>query len=485
MTDQLIKKIKDEKIYEKIVFDNDVDKDMILDALEIVKLFIIKKKRVLVGGMAIDYALKKKEKKLYDENTLPDYDFFTPQFHHDAYDIANELSKSGLKKVSVINAYHASTMRVRVKFHVVADCTYIPEKIYEGLPRINYENFVVVHPHYQMLNQHLSLGRPYHGAPWETIQRWKKDIKRFNILDREYPIDDKFNEKQKSIDNYQEFSFNFKDTNDLCLDGFGAVLYWLDSAKKDGYVPDKEFEKLGSFNSDGHKAHLKIPVANLGDMGTLGLSLSCDRRIILEHPYLKKIADGSKQIRRFNAFLDLIPRRILIDGNYEIMENRGHMISAYKDKMYISNMQVLLKYFLLNYMVSFNILKQRDGYCFYLAYKLAYSLCKWAADTYKKTNSSDMLKYLPTQDVFGKHNWSETYISQRKIFQATLGKIKRIQHTDKPRPAYIDQEEDYPIDPEKYKFDPTQSEIYQFDYEEHKGPFEPVFLYDPVIDNEP
>jgi hypothetical protein len=95
------------------------------------------------------------------------------------------------------------------------------------------------------------------------------------------------------------------------------------------------------------------------------------------------------------------------------------------------------------------------------------------------------MKYLPSHEVFGKYSWHETYIVQRKVFQMTLGKIPREASKDKPNVAYIESPEDYPVSSEKYNFDPTQSEIYQFDYLENKGTFEPVILFDPVIDEEP
>lgn len=488
MIEELTKKIKDSSVYEKIVFDNDKEKELILKALEIVKLFVIKKKRILVGGMAIDYALRKKEKSLYGENTLPDYDFFSPDFHKDAYDIANELHKGGLTRVQVINAYHASTMRVRTQFQVVADCTYVPKNIYDGLPTVTYENFRIIHPHYQMLNQHLSLSQPYSGAPLETIDRWKKDIKRYNILDREYPVENKYDKKEQLIiDSYQDYSIDITKIQDLCLNGFAALLYWYSLAKKEGFSSShtKEFEKLGFAEIKRNKLKVRIPRASLGEYGILGLSLYCDNRNIMKHPFISSLEKDSKNIRRFNAFLDLMPRRILIDNMYEIVDNRGNMISAHKEKIWIANLQILLKYFSINYLVSFNILGLRNGYCFYLAYKLAYDIVKWASDQYKKSPSDDIMKYLPTQEVFGKHNWHETYVLQRKIFMMTLGKIPKEFSHDKPNQAFIDNPEDYPIDPLKYDFDPTKSEIYNFDYKEYKGPFEPLHIYDPEIDNEP
>lgn len=493
--------IKDEIVYQTIIFNRDQDKDMILSALEIVKLFIIKKKRILVGGMSIDFALRKKGKQLYPDNTLPDYDFFSPEFHSDAYSIANELSKAGLTGISVINAFHASTMRVRVRFHVVADCTYIPNNLDAGIPTIAYESFRVIHPHYQMLNQHLALCQPYSGAPLETISRWKKDMSRFDILDKEYPVENKYELENMNFGELKEWNINIKDVCDLCLNGFGAVMYWFMLAKREGFseadcVANEwgEFKKMGDISISESTVKLTIPVAKLDGSGNIGLSWLCDRREILKHPYVENIVKGrngkdGKSVRQFNAFLDMLPRRYMIsgeDGDRELVDNRGSMIGAHKDKIWIINPQGLLKYFLLNYIVSFNILKQRSGYCFYIAYRLAYSITKWAALRYKKSADVQMLKYLPSHITYGAHNWHETYILHRRIFQSTVGKIPReIARLDMPKPAFIDSAKDYPIEAAKFIFDPAASPIYQFDYRECQTPFTHAVLYDQKIDNEP
>lgn len=494
--DDGLPKIKETQVYESIVFNSNLDKDMVLKALEIVKLFIIKRKRILVGGMSIDYALRKKGKRLYPDNTLPDYDFFSPKFHEDAYDIAAELFKAGLNHISVINAFHVSTMRVRVRFHVVADCTYIPENLYEGLPTVSYELFRVIHPHYQMLNQHLALCMPYAGAPRETINRWGKDMIRFNILDREYPVENKYEPDQMVLGDISPWVIDIKEVSDLCLNGFGAIVYWHSIAKLDGFSEEDcvasewaEFEKLGSLSTTQTTVNLTIPTVQMGEIGSIGISWYCDRRNILGHPYVKK--NSKPEVLRVNAFLDLLPRRYMISGSdsrtCEILDNRGDMIAAHRDKIWIANPQVLLKYFLLNYIVSFNILKQRNGYSLYVAYRLAYSITKWACLKYKKADPAERvqyMKYLPTHVVYGKHNWYETYITQRKSFQAAIGKIPRDDKFDMPRSAFIDSKEDFPIAAEKYKFDPLASPIYQFDYRESKSPFADMKLYDSVIDKE-
>jgi hypothetical protein len=189
----------DKDDYETLLFENDFQKDIIENCLSIVKKFILDRQRILVGGMAIDFALRLKGNKLYNDNKLPDYDFWSPEFHKDAYDLSDILSKK-YDKVSAINAQHISTMRVRVNFVVVADITYCPLNLYNATKTLSYNGIRFIHPHYQMIDQHRALSLPYENPPRETIigKRWKNDIERFDMLYKYYKIvDNEFNYDEK------------------------------------------------------------------------------------------------------------------------------------------------------------------------------------------------------------------------------------------------------------------------------------------------
>jgi hypothetical protein len=332
-----------------------------------------------------------------------------------------------------------------------------------------------------MLNQHLSLSSPYAGAPRETISRWGKDLTRYDILDREYPVDSKYEPDQTSCRDLREISFGIKDVSDLCLNGVGAALYWHELAKSDGFSSDaSEFAKLGSI-SISDEIKLSIP-------SDMRLSWYCERREILKHPYVALILPTNSEMR-INAFLDILPRRYNLGDSYEIIDNRGSRIGAHKDKVWLANPQALLKYFLMNYIVSFNLEKKRDGYVHYLAYKLMYEIVKWACEKYKKADEGarePFMKYLPTQIVYGSYNWSESYIMHRKALQSFVGKIPRENaRAGMPKAAFIDSKADCPVDLEKYSFDPASSPMYQFDNLEAKEPFPEHMLYDQKIDSEP
>ena len=79
--------------YERVLFKHDFQYDLILKCLRLVENYIRENKLILVGGMAIDYALQTKGKKLYSDDKLPDYDFYSTNFHLDAYKIGELIAK--------------------------------------------------------------------------------------------------------------------------------------------------------------------------------------------------------------------------------------------------------------------------------------------------------------------------------------------------------------------------------------------------------
>lgn len=164
-------------------------KDLLLQALEYVKHFMIKRGLILVGGMSIDCSLRLKNLKLYGDDEIPDYDMYSPSPEL-AYLLGHELCEKKFPSVDVITAIHTTTMRVRVDGNVVADITYMPPRLFEKLRTQEYQGMKIVHPYYNMMDQFRSMSGPYENPPNEVIaERWTKDIDRFNMLIRAYPLD--------------------------------------------------------------------------------------------------------------------------------------------------------------------------------------------------------------------------------------------------------------------------------------------------------
>ncbi len=177
--------------FELIAEKRDVDGALLDRALEIVRNFIVERGLVLYGGTAIDRALRLKGSKLYPDGERPDYDVYSPRNVDDARELADRMHTAGLPNVGAIRAIHAQTMKVKTDFQFVADITYAPPQVFERLPVVTYQGMKVVHPDFQRMDMHLAFCFPFSGAPREDIyNRWRKDLKRFNMLDELYPINE-------------------------------------------------------------------------------------------------------------------------------------------------------------------------------------------------------------------------------------------------------------------------------------------------------
>jgi len=421
------------KRYEYILFQNNTYKEIIIGALDVVKEFLIEKKRLLTGGMTLDYSLKLKGDRLYDDSTLPDYDFFSPEFHKDAYDLAKKLEEKGFKEIAVINALHVSTMKVRVYFTSVADITYIPQSIYDKIPRLVYGKIHLVHPHYQVLQQHHALSLGYKDPPLETINfRWKKVMTRHDMIWEHYPLDPKLSDiGDKPLTTTK---IKLKNTDSNCLYGYSALAAWVKYAKNNGF----EYSE------------------NLYDMDdkTIKLPSGC-RLCMLTNDYAKI----DKYDVEYRPFLDILPAMKVADG-VEYYDNRNQLIAADKidGGFWVTNPQCVLTYLMAQYL---GIYRPELKNAAYYAIKLMRRIIIWAAKQYPKDS---VLCLLPTPNYYGDSNEGLNYQVYKHKIMAVLGKEVRDSNLQ-PKRVYM---EDGVIKiPQKYyDYDPTTSRIYEFDGQE-------------------
>ena len=167
----------------------DADGPMIDRALTRVRAFLAQRRLLVFGGFAIDCALRLRGAAIYPDEERPDYDALSPTAIDDAYELADELFKAGFEQVDAIRAVHVQTMRVRVNYRPVADLGYMPADVCARVPTLIYSDLRVVHPDFQRIDMHLAFCFPYSGAPREDVfNRWRKDLKRYNLLSEHYPI---------------------------------------------------------------------------------------------------------------------------------------------------------------------------------------------------------------------------------------------------------------------------------------------------------
>jgi hypothetical protein len=448
-----------DKYYEDIAMKRSPFYDSVMKALEIVKKFIVRNKRILAGGMSIDYALKiKTGKGIYDDDALPDYDFYSPAHNRDAYEIALWLYRQGFKDISVINALHPSTMKVRVAFQTVADITYVPADILENMPLLHYRGFIIIHPHVQMIDQHRALSFPYEKPPLETIKggRPKKDMKRYDLFYEHYPLRIL---NVENIGNIVKKKTSIKIENQ-CITGFVALNYWISEAKELGFKPSV---KLGDTSIKNGEITYTLP------NNICYISIYTDD--------IKNLYDNLdlKNTKHFNRFLDKLPERIMTE-DYELLKNE-HNITAHKvDTLYVANIQLIMLYILTKYILVGRINKVKRNMAYYSGYLECRNLIKWASDRYYASThhgtKEKIKRFLPTAETFGKYNRGDDHIVSLHNFNVKNGDIVDKGEYSQPRHIY-DRDLTKGFIPKLfYDFKYNRSNVFNIDGSERESIFE-------------
>lgn len=355
-----------------------------VNATEIVKKFIRDRGLIIYGGTAIDYALRLVGSCIYPDTMLavPDLDFFSPNHVKDSYDLADILYQSGYNESRAISALHATTQKVDIKSnHWMADITYRPQKIFDGLPILEYEGMKIIHPDYQRLDIHSALCFPYDNSPREVIfNRWRKDIKRFNLLDKYYPIDC----KQVTVKT-SKISFPYSFTHKCLINGIAAYAAICTTIKQSGITLPSGIIDLSM---------------EVGDEITFDCIENISYIDLLSHntdsaeKYLKLT-----NIKKFYPYINIIPE--YSTGLYENTQvniySSGKRLVTYKSteisgkKFRIISVQYLLMHLLSKYLVNKSLIY---GYLYVCLLRLV------------KEINHDILGL--SIDVFGSENASET-----------------------------------------------------------------------------
>lgn len=392
----LVPEIINEDTYEVIKSEKNIYKDVILKALTIVKQFIIDRNLILVGGLAIDYALKVKGDYLYDDTKLPDYDFYSSVHHKDAYDLGNILLEQGFDNISVIQGRHVTTMRVRINFITVADITYIPDNILKKIPTFLVDKMNIIHPHFQMIDQHLSISRPYENPPMETILfRFSKDKKRFNLLYNHYNLQHVYDleySTYKPIFKTNEISRSLFANN--CLTGAIALSFWMNTANElnESYSVNLYTDNLFTFNLNSDN----ITYSHIDKLSTTFLTDKFEHYVSLYNSV------------EYNDILDKLSNRCEFELNkikFKVYNNYGNKILAKKHSdFYVANLQEILKYFL-----TWHVIYKCTPslYCYLACMRLlisstnAINIYKNKDDNVSRKITASLIDFQPNAEVYG------------------------------------------------------------------------------------
>lgn len=358
-------------------------------AITVVEKYVKREKRIMVGGTAIDMALRLKGSSIYDEDELADYDFYTPEHFNDAYEIALWLVRTKYPYVTAINGMHPTTMRVRVAFEEVADVTYVPRNIYDKLPTLEYRGFRVIHPNFQIINQHRALSKPFENPPRETVlgSRWKKDMERHDILYAKYPLERWAASGRPSMREHR-----LPTIKDTMVGGMAAFIYWLQQAKAEGFKCDRDYGKW-SYPS----CTMTGPLALYTYDSTLLREHYKDRGLVEHNPLLNFLprSHRGKDIELFTIHDDI---------------RTGKDIGC----CFMANLQLLMMYFLTKLVILRDT--NEDYYEGYLTMR---AMTKWAGEKVRDGVASKVaMDLLPSVVPFGNHeNLSEAVLIRRFFFE--------------------------------------------------------------------
>ena len=153
-------------------------------ALNTVRDFIIRKRRVCYGGTAMN-AILPKEKHFYNpEIDLPDYDFFTPDITNDIAELIKDLKNKNFKDVYHRVGIHEGTHKILVNFVAIADITYISEEVFNTFLKraIKRDNMYYTDPDILRMMMYLEISRPK-----GQVERWEKVYERLQLINSSFP----------------------------------------------------------------------------------------------------------------------------------------------------------------------------------------------------------------------------------------------------------------------------------------------------------
>jgi len=246
-------------------------KKEIKQVFNIIFSFLKKNKLKIYGGFALNLLISEKNPKdaFYKKNDFPDIDFYSFQPIIDVMTLCNEIFDAGFKNIKASEGQHEETYKLFVNSRPYCDISYIPKRIYAGIPTRDIQGFKICHPHFMSIDYLRMINDP-------LVSYWRidKGFKRFYLMLKHFPLPhttDKLvipkptEDTQKCLEIVHNFII---DNPSILVIGQYAMNHFLLTAKKKSFEPQEvSFYELIStdFENDGNKliqkfSNLKITI---------------------------------------------------------------------------------------------------------------------------------------------------------------------------------------------------------------------------------
>jgi hypothetical protein len=310
---------------EYVQFTRDVASGTLTKALSIVRSYIERNKVLLVGGMAIDFALKQQGGGIYGDNVIPDYDMQTPTHYEHGVKLAEELCRADLGAVNLVGALHTTTVKVQVNYVGVADITYVPPDVYKQIPTMRTGKLLHTHPTYQYLDMFRPRMYSVENIPFKALDgRLTKDNKRFGLLWEHYPIVPGQPDRAETYMNVTDLESRPHDSlTDYKLAGFSAysrLVAEYNELMRDAKIDDKPVVFDMEVGKIPTGSRLMVYTAAFNEL--IGV--------------LKERPDA--QVKAYKPLQDRIPHHIILVGDpaVQVMSLENEAIAQRDDVNYTS-----------------------------------------------------------------------------------------------------------------------------------------------------
>lgn len=227
--------------------------------IEIVRNFVIEKKCILYGGLALNYLLPT-HLRFYEKYDVPDYDVLSYNAFKDASDLADRFHQKGYDYVQVKPGLKDTTFRVQIEFNIIADFNQIDQWLYKNMLKMslletqlhNNGRLLIAPIYYLKQALYGELSRPSSIYRWEKVYGrtllFNKIFESYTIYPKSYKhitFRDLIVESRDDVKDISEMTAKYIEENKIPIIGSFAIALYMRQKASCRYLQEEPiFEGL-------------------------------------------------------------------------------------------------------------------------------------------------------------------------------------------------------------------------------------------------